>query len=166
MFSNKIRYLVVFAAVIAGEAALGQATETSAAEDPEFKQARALLQAGRKDIIRDEIRFTDAEAEKFWPAYEKYRSDVLAVRDRHAMLVTDYLKAYREGTVSARYANTLIDDYLDIKSDLLKVQKKHLRHFRKALPARKAARFYQLENKLDVELEAQLALFVPLIDPV
>ena len=42
----------------------------------------------------------------------------------------------------------------------------YLGDFRKALPARKAARFYQLENKMQAELESQLALIVPLIDPV
>jgi len=32
--------------------------------------------------------------------------------------------------------------------------------------ARKVTRFYQLENKIDADLEARLALVVPLIDPV
>ena len=53
--------------------------------------------------------------------------------------------------VNDRYAS-LLTSYLD--------------DFRKALPARKAARFYQLENKMDAELQSQLALIIPLIDPV
>ena len=53
-----------------------------------------------------------------------------------------------------------------IENDILKIKQKYLKGFRKALPARKAARFYQLENKMDAELKSQLALIVPLIDPV
>ena len=34
------------------------------------------------------------------------------------------------------------------------------------LPPCKVGRFFQLENKLDAELDAQLAAFVPLMDPV
>ena len=34
----------------------------------------------------------------------------------------------------------------------------------KVPPELKVARFYQLENKMDAELDAQLALFVPLVE--
>ena len=135
-------------------------------EDDELAEARFLLQAGRDDIIRDEIRFTEDEAAAFWPSYAAYRSDIKVVRDRQAELVTTYLRNYRKGAVTEEQAEQLVDDYLDIKRSLLKVQEQHLRHFRKALPPRKAARFYQLENKLDAELDAQLAHFMPLMDPV
>jgi hypothetical protein len=37
--------------------------------------------------------------------------------------------------------------------------------FKKSLPALKVARFYQLENKIEAEIDAQLALAVPLIEP-
>jgi hypothetical protein len=32
------------------------------------------------------------------------------------------------------------------------------------LPVRKVVRFYQLENKMDAEIEAELAVFVPLME--
>ena len=60
----------------------------------------------------------------------------------------------------------MIDDYLDIHDEIIEIKKKHLGNFRKALTARKVTRFYQLENKIDAELAARLALVVPLIDPV
>jgi len=63
-------------------------------------------------------------------------------------------------------ANSLVDDYLDIKADILKIQRKHLKRFRKIVSPLKVTRFFQLENKLDAETDAQLAVFVPLIDPV
>ena len=136
-----------------------------AAQDEEFGEARALLQMGREDIIRDEIRFSEEEAAAFWPAYEAYREDVMLIRNRQADLVIAYLSAHRNGAVSEEQAEELIDEGLAIKSDVLNVQKKHLQRFREVLPAWKAARFYQLENKLDAELDVQLARFVPLMDP-
>ena len=47
---------------------------------------------------------------------------------------------------------------------LLKVQQQYVRKFRKILPIRKAARFFQLENKIDAEIDAELAMTVPLIE--
>jgi len=143
-----------------------EADETIVTDDPALAEARILLQAEREEIVRDEILFTKTEAEKFWPAYQEYRRDIIAVRDRQAILIADYLKAYRAGAVTASMADALVDDYLDIKQELLKVQRKHLKKLRKILPPRKVGRFFQLENKLDAETDAQLALFIPLMDPV
>jgi hypothetical protein len=128
--------------------------------------ARLLLQAGREDIIRDEMRLSEAEDAAFWPVYDRYQSDLTLVRNRYAVLLADYIQAYRSGSVSPELADRLVDEFLEIQSDILKIKKKHLKAFRSVLPSRKAARFYQLENKMDAELEGQLALVVPLIDPV
>jgi hypothetical protein len=90
----------------------------------------------------------------------------MVVRNRYANLLEQYLTAYRAGDVSEEFAEQLIDDYLEIQSEILTIRKRHLKNFRKILPVRKAARFYQLENKMEAELEAQLAISIPLIDPV
>ena len=155
---KQFRVFSLFLAVLIASQVLGQ--------EPSMSDARALLQTGRVEIIKDELRFTEEEAAAFWPVYDEYLSELAVVRNRYADLVTSFLDAYRAGTVSEQFAEQLIDDYLDIQGDLLKIKRKHLRDFRKALPARKAARFYQLENKMDAQLEAQLSLVIPLIDPV
>ena len=142
------------------------AEETGVVDDPDFAEARAMLLAGRKDIIRDEIRLSETEAEVFWPAYDAYRDDVVAVRNRNVELMSNYLASYRNGTVSEAQAERFVDEFIAIKIDVLEVQKKHLRDFRRILPPRIVTRFYQLENKLDAELDVQLARFIPLIDPV
>jgi hypothetical protein len=146
----------VFAQIAAQQPAAGNA----------LHQARVLLKFGREDIVKEEMRFSESESAAFWPVYDKYQADMIPVRDRYADLLSSYLTAYREGTVSKQMAIQLTDDYLDIQSDVLKIKRKHLKDFRRALPPRKAARFYQLENKMDLELESQLAAIVPLIDPV
>ena len=111
-------------------------------------------------------RCTDAEAEAFWPVYDAYHAAVMEVRDRQAEIIGDYLKRYRAGDVSEDYAEDLLDQGLDVKQDLLKVQKRYLKRFEKALPMRKLVRLYQLESKMDAEIDAQLAVVIPLMDPV
>ncbi len=155
---SRFRILSIFLALVIASQVLGQ--------EPGMSDARALLQTGRVEIIEDELRFTEEEAAAFWPVYDEYQSDLAVVKDQYADLVTSFLDAYRAGTVSDQFAEQLIDDYLDIQEELLKIKRKHLKDFRKALPARKAARFYQLENKMDAQLEAQLSLVIPMIDPV
>jgi hypothetical protein len=163
---RRLRFLSILLALIPGTQALGQDTDSGATAEFGLNDARALLQVGRIEIIKDEMRFTEEEAAAFWPAYDDYQSDLTEVRNRYADLLTTYSDAYRAGTVSEAFAEQMVDDFLDIQEDLIMIKKKHLDAFRKALPARKVTRFYQLENKIDAGLEAQLALVVPLIDPV
>ncbi len=139
---------------------------SGAAQGDEFRAALQQLRTGREDIIRDEIRFREEEAAAFWPAYAAYRQEVTAIRDRQGAAVASYLQAHREGAVTAEQAAQLVDLWFAIKVDLVTVQRKHLASFREILPEWKVARFYQLENKLDAELDVQLARFIPLMDPV
>ena len=163
---RQLGFLLIILALMLGTQALSRDSDSAATTTTGLNDARALLQMGRIEIIKEEMRFTEEEAAAFWPVYEEYQSDLTDVRNRYADLLTTYSDAYRTGTVSEEFAEQLIDDYLDIQDDLLKIKRNHLGAFRNVLPARKVTRFYQLENKIDAELEARLALVVPLIDPV
>ena len=159
----KIRHickLTVLLTLLAGTHVMGQDGQ------PGMEESRQTLQAGKEQIIRAELRLSDDEAAAFWPLYHSYQSDLQVVRDRYADLLTKYLDAYRAGTVSEELADQIVDDYLEMQGDILQIKKRHLADFREALPSRKAARFYQLENKMEAALQGQLAETIPLIDPV
>ena len=159
----KIQTLLLAAILVAWPAL---ASEQSVLEDDLVAEARALLQAGRDEIIADELGLTEAESKSFWPLYEVYRADVLAVRDRYAQIIARYLKAYNEDEITDEFAENLLSDWLAYKEDLQKLQRRYVRKFRRVLPVRKVVRFYQLENKMDAEIDAELAVVVPLMEPV
>lgn len=167
MHRDLIVLFALFLSVLAFGVALSQEESSQVGNDNgALNQARMLLKFGREDIVKEEMRFSEAEAAAFWPVYDRYEADLLVVRDRYAELVTGYTAAYRAGTVSEAQAEQIVEGYLEIQGQLLRIKQQYLDDFRKALPARKAARFYQLENKMAVELEYQLSQVIPLIDPV
>jgi hypothetical protein len=159
-----VRCFLILIATLCSVSALAQDTASEVLEDEQLVKARALLQAGRADIIREDLRMTDEESEGFWPVYERYRADIMVVRERQARMIADFLRKYRAGELTNEYAEWLIEEHFAFKNGLLKVQKKYLRQIRKVLPELKVARFYQLEHKMDAETDAQLALFVPLVE--
>jgi hypothetical protein len=159
-----IRPLLLVALLAAGGAVSAQQADTSILQDQQLADARALLQSGRKEIIADELRLTEEEARIFWPIYEEYHSSVMVVRDRYTETLGDYIRTYRAGEITDQYAEKFIGKGLSFKRDLLKIQEKYLSTFKKALPIRKAVRFYQLENNMDADIDAQLAGFVPLME--
>ena len=131
----------------------------------EMAEGRAMVQAGREELIRSELRFTDQESAAFWPIYERYQAASSAIGDRYAALLTEYIDRYHSGDLSDEYAIRLLDEYFGIKQEMLDVQTKFSPKFMEVLPALKVAQFFQLENKIRAEIDSQLAIAIPLIDP-
>jgi hypothetical protein len=152
--------------VLATSPSFAEPAGEESAVNEQLTVAREELQAGRREIIAAELRLSDEQGAAFWPVYDEYQRRVMAVRDRYADAITEYLRLHRAGEISEADANRFLDEALTFKQDLLDVRKSHLKKFNRVLPIRKVARFYQLENKLDVEIDAQLAVTIPLIDPV
>ena len=107
---------------------------------------------------------TKVEAEKFWPLYEEYRQRVRVLGERRLAVIEAYAERYRAGNVDDEFAEQGIRESLEIKLDVAKLQKKYWTKFRRILPAMKAARFYQLESKMDAEIDYILAGGIPLVD--
>jgi hypothetical protein len=131
----------------------------------ELADGRAMIQAERQNMVRSELHMTGKEAEEFWPVYSAYREKYDAVMRRYGEMIAEYLRRYDDADLSDEYANEMLDTYFGIQEELLQVQQEFLPEFRAVLPALKVARFYQLENKFNAEINAQLALVVPLVDP-
>jgi hypothetical protein len=127
-------------------------------------EARALMKSGREELMRGEMQLTESEAAGFWPVYEQYRSEVETIRDRQAKIITTYMEAYWAAELSDDLAKDVLDEHFAISSAILKVEKKYLRKFRKVLPVAKVTRFYQLESKLQAEVDKVLADLVPLFE--
>ena len=137
---------------------------TAAAND-QAADGRALIQAERQDMFRSELHLTDEESEKFWQTYSIYREKHAEIMRRYGELITEYVRRYDDADLSDEYADEMIETYFGIKKELLEVQQEFLPAFREALPSLKVARFYQLENRFNTEIDAQLATVVPLVYP-
>ncbi len=141
---------------------LGAGPATS--QNTQLDQARAELQSGRDQIIRDDLQLSESELNAFWPVYEEYVAALSPLRDRKAQLITQFLEAYQAGSFSDEFANWLIEENFAIKANWMKIQLDFVPRFRDVLSVQQVARFVQLENKLDAEVDAQLAIAIPLVE--
>ena len=141
-----------------------QGTSDDVLSNPELVSARAMIRESQEATIRQELRLTEEESAAFWPLYQEYRADMLPIQDRYVELIAGYMQKYESGVLTDEYATELLDDYFDIKNDLLRMRKRYVRKFRKVLPMLKVARFYQLENKMNAEIDIELALAMPLLE--
>lgn len=125
------------------------------------QEARAIVAADRKAMVEAALALTEQEATAFWPVYDRYMADHGKARDLRLKLILDFASNYETMTDAA--AGKLIDDALTYEQRALDVRKKYVDEARKVLPATKAARFYQIENKMDSILDFVLADEIPLM---
>ncbi len=130
----------------------------------EVEEGRAMVQAARSKIIREELHLTEGEAAVFWPLHAAYAAETTAVMDHYTAMITEYVERYDNGDLSDDYAGELMDRFFAIKRELLEVKVRYLPKFKEVIPPLKVARFYQLENKIDADIDAQLAVAIPLIE--
>lgn len=156
-----MRRLLLIVLGLVATSAFGQDEIGDAAADEMFSMVRELLQSGREDIVAEALGMTSEERVGFWPIYDQYVVDLQEVNDRLADLIVDYSESWED--VSDEMAELMIDEYFEIESDRLNVRARYIRRFDDVLPTKKLARLIQIENKLDVLVELELAQSVPLI---
>jgi len=134
------------------------------AQESAVDEGRQMIREARLEIVRSELRLTAEESAAFWPLYTTYRRETDAIQDRYAAMVKAYMRRYENAELSDRYADELMETYFGIKDELLSTQKRYLPRFRGILPGLKVARLFQLENKINAEIDARLAQEVPLME--
>ena len=156
--------LVVCAALLLCAPALPARAEAPAKSQAEADMAvlANAVRANRKALVAVNLNLSPAEAEQFWPLYDRYRGEVDAVGDRVLAIVDDYVAHFAD--LSNEKALQLMTDYLAAEAERLKVRQTYLPEFAKILPGRTVARFYQIENKMDAVLRYDLAATIPVID--
>ena len=123
---------------------------------------RAKIQADKKLLIAENMQLTEAEAKFFWPVYEDYQNELFLLQSCSIKLINDFAEAYEKMT--DKDAKKLLDEYMTIEGLRLKLRQSYLPKFRKVLPEKKVARYYQLENKIQAVLTYELAKNIPLVE--
>jgi len=122
---------------------------------------RSAIQTGRKALVADNMGLTEAESKAFWPLYDEYQKELRKLSDRRTGFIESYAKDYEKMTDEK--ANDLMNEWLDIQKDALKVKSSYVSKFRRALPMSKVARYFQIENKLEAVMDYELAKRIPLV---
>jgi len=119
------------------------------------------LQADKKMLVAANLELTESEAKAFWPVYQKYQDELFLLRARTGRLLKDYAEALKNMTDEK--ARELLDESMTIDSLGQKLREMFLPEFRKVLPEKKVARYYQIERKIQAALYYELAREIPLV---
>ena len=136
--------------------------DTQWSPDEDIQLLKSDLRSQKKQVVAANMDLTDAEAEKFWPVYDRYAADVAKVYDTKISLFQEYLENYQ--TMSGDQAESYLRRRATVEEDMMQLRLKYLPEFRKVLTGREEARFYQIDWRLDLIINLQLAQ-APVITP-
>ena len=160
---SKLRLLLAAALLLGLPAAGLRAAQPEGGEAKEASQAVLLdaIRSNRKALVAANLELTDAEASKFWPVYARYQQEINAIGDRLVAVIEDYTRSF--SGLTDEKAMQLTEQYLGIEADRIQVKRSYFEDFAKALPGRKVARFYQIENKMDAVIRYDLPATIPVV---
>jgi len=152
--------LVLAIALAAGLAAPAMAQEPNTQN---MEILRQKLKADKKLVIAANLGLTDAEGAKFWPVYDAYQKDLQQINQRMAAVITAYADAYNKGPVTNEVAKKLLDEAVAVDEAEVKLKSSAVPKILATLPATKAARYIQIENKIRALVRYELAANIPLV---
>ena len=125
---------------------------------------RQKIKADKKLVVAQNLMLTDAEGAAFWPVYDAYQKDLQQINQRIGAVVTAYAAAYNKGPVTNDVAKKLLDEALAVDDAEAKLKGSYVPKILAALPAMKAARYIQIENKIRAAVRYELAAGIPLVE--
>ena len=135
---------------------------TPATLDEEIALMRSDLRSNRKKVIAANMKFAPDEAKWFWPTYEQYVNELVNMNNAKYALIKEYLQ---NENMTDEQADSLAKRWIDVDASVVQLRLKYVPIFRKVLSAKSTAMFFQLDRRVQLMIDLQLASSIPLIQP-
>lgn len=152
------RLLICAWAISAAVSVSAQEKRTAESTPSEW---RLKIQADKKGLVERGMQLTPEQAKKFWPLYESFQQDLERPRREYARAVLDYVAA--GDSLSDANAKRLVEQALSASIDEARLRQRHFKKVLGVLPVKTAARYAQIENKIDAVLRYETAATIPLV---
>jgi hypothetical protein len=121
------------------------------------------VKADKKLVVAANMNLSDKEAAVFWPIYDEYQNDLMALNQRLATAIKTYAQGYNNDSITDDAANKLVSDVLAIDTDEAAMRTKYAAKLQKVLPGKQVMRYMQIESKIRAGTRYQLADGIPLV---
>ena len=122
---------------------------------------REVVDSQKRVIVAGSLPLSDEEADAFWPLFDEFQKELKRIDRRSDRLISEYSAEY--ATLAGARARGMIDEALSIEEDRVRLKRRWLKRMEPVLPPRMLARYFQLENKFQAVVAADLARQIPLV---
>jgi len=172
MKKSVVSVLVVFVALLvcsvsvmaqqAAQSGPGSGAQAGPINDQDVEMLRTNLRAQRKQIMAENMTLTADEATKFWPIFDQYRKEAIKPNDDRWAVIKEYAANYN--TMTDAQAQDYMKRANAVDEQLLALRMRYVPVFEKVISAKKTALWYQIDRRLDLLINLQLAGNIPVVD--
>ena len=155
--------MVMFSGVAQRQSLAQAAPAAQSSTDQDVELLRKDIRSEKKQIIAANLTLTDAEATKFWPLYDQYTADLVKINDAKYAAIKDYATNY--DTLTDAKALELTRQMLEVDQSVAQLRLKYSPMFSKVVSGKKTALFFQLDRRLLMLIDLQLASTIPMVQP-
>jgi hypothetical protein len=130
-------------------------------KDQDLKLLRQDLRSERKQLIAANLKLTDTDATKFWPVYDQYMTELIAINDKKFGLIQEYADNW--GKLTNEQSLLFTRNWLDMDIAITQLRQKYVPMVAKVLDGRKTATFFQLDRRIAMMMELQVSSQMPLV---
>jgi len=122
------------------------------------------IKADKKLVVAANMDLSESEAKGFWPVYEAYQKDLMAINQRIGKLIESYAKDDIAGTLTDDKAQKLTAEPAAIRHADGGLPAAYVRKLDTVLPPKKVAAYLQIENKIRAVVMYEIADNLPFVN--
>jgi hypothetical protein len=129
--------------------------------DTDIQILRADLRADKTKVMASQMQLSDSEAKSFWPIYNDYENDLSKLNDERVSLLKEYAQSY--DTLTDPQVQSLAARGFALQRKRLDLRQRYFKKMSKSVSPKTAARFIQVEDRVDMLVNLQLAANMPIV---
>ena len=127
----------------------------------DMQALRAAVKADKRAYVASMLSLTNTEAKRFWPIYDAFQRN-LEMNSRRRVIAVEGL-LFRDMVMTNLAAKNVITELMAVDEAEVKARHRLRNRLMRVLPPMKAARYLQLEDKIQAVRDYDVASTVPLI---
>ncbi len=140
---------------------LGIATSVAYAQEAYVELLRSDVKADKVAIITDVMQLSADEGPVFWRIYREYEFEFSKLGDERLAMIKDFAAHFE--SMTDEKASELAEQSFKLEGQRTKLKKKYFKKLAKALSPITAAKFFQLDNQINMLIDLQVASALPLL---
>jgi len=129
--------------------------------ETDIRGIRTDIREVAKEIVAENLELTTEQAKIFWPLYDEYMAELVLLGDKEVKLTEEYMLNFY--LMEEKTASNLLDEVLNLERDKQSLKSEYIRKMKKVLPAKVVGKFYQIERRLSLLIDAEKVSRIPLL---
>jgi hypothetical protein len=127
----------------------------------ELQMLRHDLRKQKQKLIGENLPMSESEAIKFWAVYQKYAAELKDLDDERFAMLHTYAQNWR--SMSNDDSLIFMRRWLEIDEKVVQLRSRYLPLFKDVLPGKKAATFFQLDERITMMINLEFTSQLPLL---